>query len=326
VYLSLEPQLTDYYQHRLPTFIQEKLVAGVWQHPDGRKLHYRQVVNPDAKCWVVILQGRSECAVKYAEIIEELYQNGCSVFAFDHTGQGQSTRLIANAFHGYIDTFDTYVDDAESIVLDYVATLQETSKQTHLPVHLLCHSMGSTIGTLLVAKRPELFDRVVLCAPMYGILAPAPMFIVKLILSIGIHTHRFLKVPSAYFVGQGDYQDVDFKDNKLTSSPLRYEWFKAYFKDHPDVQLGGVTFQWLDAALRAMQKIVSVAPSIDRPLLVLRAGGDKIVDNRALDQVVPLFPNAKLVNIDNAQHEILFEQDCYRQPAMSHVMTFFELT
>jgi lysophospholipase len=322
VYINKEQNLSVYYRDYLPNFIQNTLNSGFWQQPSGRQLHYRYAVNPKAKCWVVLMPGRAESAVKYAEVIDELYQNGCSVFAFDHIGQGQSSRLSANTWHGHIDSFNTYVEDATAIITEVCQPLQAQSQQQGLNLRLLAHSMGGAIATLLLAKRPALFERAALCAPMYGVVAPIPKWLAKLIVTIGTQVHRIRKVPAGYFLGQGDYQNVSFAENKLTSSPARYEWFKQYFQDNPEVQLGGITYQWLAAAIIAMDSMEDIAQSIKVPLLILKAGADRIVDNAAIDHVFPLFTNAKLLQIPGAEHEIMFEQDKYRRPGMTAILEF----
>ena len=323
MYSSNEQDLPQYYKHELPVFISEKLTVGYWQRSDGVTLHYRYVLNTQAKAWVVIMQGRAESVVKYAELIDELYRNGFSVFAFDHIGQGQSGRTTDNPLHGFVSDFEEYVEDAANLISDVLATIKSSYQQEGLAQYLLCHSMGSAIGTLLLARYPKLFEKATLCAPMYGIKAPIPAFIAKVFVTIGAAIHRMLGIKSGYFLGQGDYKTLAFEDNQLTSSKARYEWFKQYYHDNVDARLGGVTFQWLAAALQAMDRILKLAPNIHTPILMLQAGSDQIVDNRASDRVYAKLPQAKILKIDGAKHEILFERDCYRKPAIKSILAFF---
>lgn len=322
MYISKEDKLPQYYQDELPQFISKKLIVGYWQRSDSATLHYRYVVNTEAKAWLVIMQGRAESVVKYAELIDELYRNGFSVFAFDHIGQGQSGRKTANPLHGFVSNFDEYVEDATHLIEEVMFGLKESHAQASLSQYLLCHSMGSAIGTLLLAKAPQLFDKAVLCAPMYGIKAPFPAVIAKYLVTLGASIHRLLGIESGYFLGQSDYKSVAFSENKLTSSRLRYEWFKQYYHDNVDAQLGGVTFQWLAAALQAMDKIHNEAQNIHLPILMLQAGDDQIVDNKAITRTFAQLPNAELMPIAGAKHEILFEQDCYRVPALTSILAF----
>ncbi|WP_371193617.1 alpha/beta fold hydrolase [Glaciecola sp. SC05] len=323
MYLSNEQQLASYYQVALPKFISEKMQVGDWQRSDTYHLHYRYVIKPSAKAWVVIMQGRAESVVKYAELMDELHQNGFSVFAFDHIGQGQSGRLTENPLHGFVEDFDAYVEDSAALISGVMQDLKSQYQQRDLPQYLLSHSMGGAIATLLLEKYPQLFNKAVLSSPMYGIQAPIPDRLARLLVTVGAAVHRILGISSGYFLGQGDYKAVDFTENKLTSSKLRYDWFKQYYNDNVDARLGGVTFQWLAAALHAMDHIVMHANRIDTPVLGFKAGSDEIVNNEVIDQVFASLPNAELVEIVGARHEILFEQDRFRQQAVIRILQFF---
>jgi lysophospholipase len=322
VYVNNENSLASYYQNELAAFISEQLIVGYYQRADGASLHYRYVINSEAKAWIVIAQGRAESVVKYAEVIDELYRNGFSVFAFDYIGQGQSSRLTVNPMQGFIEDFNDYVSDSAALIDEVMLPLKQQHKQQNLPQHLLCHSMGSAIGSLFLIKHPSVFSKAILLAPMYGIKSPLPAFIAKGLVDIGASIHRFLGIRSGYFLGQGDFQKVSFAQNKLTSSEARYHWFQQYYSDNIDARLGGVTFQWLAAALRAMDSIERDAHTIDARVLIIKAAADDIVDNQAIDRVYAKIPHAQLVEISGAKHEILFERDCYRSVAVRRILQF----
>ncbi|WP_395340130.1 alpha/beta fold hydrolase [Ningiella sp. W23] len=324
MYLSHEANLESYYREYLPNFIQQHLVADNVKAGAGHRLHYRYAINPQAKAWVIVLQGRAESAEKYAELIDELYQNGFSVFTFDHAGQGYSGRFNQNRMHGYIDSFDTYVDDAHDLISIHLAAVKGQHRQAHLPQFLLCHSMGSAIGTLLLIKHPQLCSHAVFCSPMYGIKAPIPLMLARIMINVGLRMSQFLGRKSLYFLGQGDYKSTAFDKNHLTSSPQRYAWFKEYYDTNGDASIGGASVQWLAAALTAMHNIEQNAHSLSHPALVFRAGDDHIVDNKAIASVVSSMQNAQMIDIEGAQHEILFERDIYRQQAIKAIHSFFE--
>ncbi|MCW1889529.1 alpha/beta hydrolase [Vibrio chagasii] len=44
--------------------------------------------------------GRIECCQKYQEIFYDFYQQGYIVYSFDHQGQGQSERMVADSEAG----------------------------------------------------------------------------------------------------------------------------------------------------------------------------------------------------------------------------------
>lgn len=323
LYLSEEKNLASYYQKRLPNFIANELIVGHWQRSESYHLHYRYIVNSKAKAWVVIMQGRAESVVKYAELIDELYQNGFSVFAFDHIGQGQSGRMVENPLQGYVEHFDAYVEDAIELIAKVMQNLKQSHTQQELPQYLLSHSMGGAIGTLLLERAPHLFAKAVLCSPMYGIQTPLPDKVARWLVTVGATLHRLLGIRSGYFLGQGDYKAVPFEENKLTQSRIRYDWFEQYYNDNVDVRLGGVTFQWLAAALQAMDQIKARADAVTTPILGFKAMRDDIVDNYAIDEIFARFTNAELIAVTDAKHEILFEQDQIRTPVIQRILAFF---
>ncbi len=59
----------------------------------------------------MISSGRTEAAIKYKELILDLYKNGYSVYIHDHRGQGQSGRMTEDPQMGYIENFQYYIDD-----------------------------------------------------------------------------------------------------------------------------------------------------------------------------------------------------------------------
>jgi len=48
------------------------------------------------KAAIVISTGRTEAAIKYKELIYDLYNNGYSIYIHDHRGQGLSGRMLEN--------------------------------------------------------------------------------------------------------------------------------------------------------------------------------------------------------------------------------------
>ncbi len=114
-------------------------------------------------------------------------------------------------------------------------------------------------------------------------------------------------------------------------SQLRYQAFTRLYKETPEIQLGGVTAQWLATSLSALEKLFSNINKITTPTLVLQAGDEKIVNNQAQDdfcaqlhQLQPQScPEGKAVTIANAYHELFFESDEYRTPALNAVVEWF---
>ena len=258
-------------------------------------------------------------AVKYAELCFDLVQAGYSVFLLDHRGQGLSQRELENRHKGYINDFALYEQDLAQFVQQIVLPTQH---QSHIA---LGHSMGCAIlaGYL---QQPHPFRAAIFASPMFGIytgLVPAGVA-EALALAFGALNQRFSKTPW-YFPGQGNYREKQFLNNPLTTCLPRYQWLNQLYREHPDAQLGGVTSNWVNAAIYAMRRLQQNAEKWHTPVLLLQAGADKVVSNHAQNnwyQQLPATVLQQRVVLAGAKHEIFMEQDSIRQQAIDAINNF----
>lgn len=316
-YLSSEQHLVKVMTEEIVPFWAEQVVQGSFNGQGNIRVNYAYCIPDKASQTVLISSGRIESLLKYKEVIYEFYRNGFAVFILDHRGQGLSGRMSGNAHHGYVEHFNDYVSDLCYFVDEIVVPRQ------HGNLNLLCHSMGSAIGALTVLQRPAQFNRVVFCAPMFGIRPALPDWLAKILIGANTLYNRIVPGANGYFFGQQDYHPDAFAVNRLTSSEIRYGLFRALYHEHPDIQLGGVTAQWLAAASAAMWDVEQHAERIDLPVLVFSAADDKVVDNQRQARVVAEMPNAEYIRVAGARHEILIELDSIRQPVMHRIFDFF---
>lgn len=316
-YLCTESRLEQQFTNYIAPFWQEHVRLGSFQGNADIRVSYAYCVPEQAKQSVLISSGRIESLLKYKEVIYELYRNGFAVFVLDHRGQGLSGRMTVNPHQGYIDDFQHYVDDMCHFI-DQIVTPQQRG-----PLNLLCHSMGSAIGALTILQRPTQFNRVVFGSPMFGIRPALPQWLAKVLIGVNRCANWLLPGSSGYFFGQRDYHADDFTVNRLTSSEIRYRLFRNLYAEQPEIQLGGVTPQWLAAASAAMWKVEQHAQQITLPALVFGAGEDTVVDNKRQQRVVANMPDAEYILVEAARHEILIETDTIRQPVMKRIFDFF---
>jgi lysophospholipase len=321
-FISHESNVSDYPNNDFMAFFEAKVSTGVWKQASGVESFYAFIANEQATQCVVISQGRSESVLKYAEFIYELYKNGFCVFIMDHQGQGLSSRLLSNPHIGFVNTFDDYVEDLHCLLDKVLSPLLLEQTQKYLPKVLFCHSMGGAIGTLYVQKYPTTFTKLILSAPMLGVAAPIPEWLTKSIATVVIKLRTFLRLPAIYLWGQGDYQASPFKGNQLTNSDIRYRVFREMMDNYPQNQLGGISFEWLLQAIIAMRIARAGAKAMILPTLVLQAEQDQIVDNTIIEKFANDLPNAKLVLVANAQHELLFEQNEARSLTLTTILDF----
>jgi lysophospholipase len=281
----------------------------------GIQLHYHVQRAPDAKGAVVLLPGRTEAVMKYAEVMFDLVGQGYSVYALDHRGQGESQRMLPNRSKGYVEFFEDYVTDLQ-IFLDVVVLPESPPK-----LFLLAHSMGGAVSVLHAAKHPGTFDAIALSAPMLDISTgafPAP---VAAALSL---TSCSTSAGTDYAVGSGDYsKETDFEKNSVTRSEARWALKIQQIEDFPVIQMGGVTYRFVCESLRACNRAQQSGALNPVPTLLMQAGADTIVLPQAQAKYCAEAPGCQLSRFEGAKHELLMEQDATRNEALSQVVRFF---
>lgn len=314
-----------------PTWAANELLA-FWEQvqeasftaADEVKLRYAFYSHPQSRGWVIISPGRIECYIKYKELMLEVAAQGYSVAAIDHRGQGFSERISDHPHHGHVEHFQDFVRDFADFMLELKSRIGEQ------PCYLLAHSMGAAIGALYMASYPHPFRAAALSAPMMGVhTRPVPAAVANSFVRLGHWLNEKLAGNRPrYVTGMQDYSDSAFDENELTHSKARYEWFRALYLDHPEVQVGGPTWQWLMQSMEAMEELPRVAPGIKTPVLIMQAEQDQIVKPEPQQDFIKLLnhPFSRLQRVKGSYHEILMERDNIRGPAIKAVFDFFEQT
>lgn len=312
-----EPNLPQGFAQRITPFWQQQVTQNRFTGQGDVLVHYAYCIPADAHASVVISSGRIESLLKYQEVIYDLYHQGFAVFILDHRGQGLSGRMRDNPHLGFVNHFDEYVADMQHFLSHVVIPNQQGE------LNLLCHSMGSAIGALTLLSLPDVFSRVVFCAPMFGIRPAMPAWLASTLITVNRAYNALIPGASGYFFGQRDYHEEPFATNRLTGSEARYQLFRELYAQQPEIRLGGVTPEWLAAASAAMWQIEQHASELTLPVTVFSAERDGVVDNQRQQRVVSHMPDANWVSVAGAKHEILIEQDAIRTPVMRQIVRFF---
>lgn len=300
--LAQQPEISTFFKHSV---YKDQLTT------DNGKLHYAYVVPEQAKAAVVICSGRIEGLDKYQELIWELQQNNYAVFIIDHQGQGRSYRALANRHKGYVNKFSDYADDFALFDQQIVCKHFQGKKI------ILGHSMGGAIAFDFLTRFEHDYSGVFLSAPMFDIYTKGTP---KPLAKFAARTACLLGFNKFYAFGQTDYLAPAFVDNELTSSEVRYQLFRQTYQTDSVLQLGGVTYGWLNAAFGFMATFEQQQLSI--PLFIASAENDTVVDNQAQVELVHRQNNAVLQTFAGAKHELLFEQDSIRQAVLSRFYQF----
>jgi lysophospholipase len=288
--------------------VPDDVVAGAIQTSDGVNLRFaRWAPPPGRKGTVVVLQGRAEFIEKYFETVRDLRARGFAVTTFDWRGQGLSDRRLSDRQKGYVRNFSNYITDLEAVMEQVVLP------DCPPPIFALAHSMGAAVAIRACHDGSRWFDRTVLSAPMIA-LPPGRLTRVAGPLA---RLMRMIGRGGAY-VPTGDSAvsgTESFVGNVLTSDPVRFARNAAVLEQEPALGLGAPTVAWADAALRQMNLFAEPAYSagIRQPILMVAAGRDEVVSTPAIETFGHNLLAGRHLILAGAKHEILQEQDHYRQ-------------
>ncbi|MCA1767601.1 MAG: alpha/beta hydrolase [Idiomarina sp.] len=310
------PEWPAFFETQVKPFWEQQVTSEYFTAFDGIELHFAYYQHSAEAPLVVIAPGRIESALKYEELFWELAQQGFSVAALDHRGQGLSARLTQNPHQGHVEDFNDFVRD----FADFTDQLMRLFG--NVPKTLFSHSMGGTIATIYCATYQHPYSKLILSAPMFSIeTGKAPYWLARGVVAAGAWVNRYLAKPW-YFFGMGDYQAVPFEENVLTHSKQRYQAFRSAYDNVAEVQLGGPTFNWLYEAISAAMNAQKLANDITIPIFLFQAGNDKVVSVSGQKKVLEMVTrdHFKYEKIEGAYHELMMETDKFRQPVLDTVI------
>jgi len=297
--------------------IEDFYESGVTGSFPGKKnvpIYYKYFRQPGEEAGAILISsGRTEAALKYKEVIYDLFNNGYSVYIHDHRGQGLSARMVGDPEMGYVDNFQYYIDDMKYFYDNYLLPGK------HKKIYLLAHSLGGAIGMSYLEQYPGDFDAAAFSSPMLGLSA----YICPL-----AHILK-TKVPK-YAPGQTGYHNdsTSFAGNDVTGSETRFlRSINAYAKV-PKARLGGATVQWLCESCDHMKLISKNLKKIETPFILFRADNETVVNPKTNEKFVKRAQNynkdCQLIPVSDAQHELLMEKDEQRNMVMEDALEFFE--
>lgn len=314
--LNEGPRYFEEWQSKVRPFY-EGLDSEYFINDQGMTLHYKRFFHPENKKTIVIVPGRSESTLKYAEVLYDLKDSGFNFYIIDLQGQGQSDRLLSDHQKGHIRYFRDYVRDLDLWISAYV--LPEAKDQSY---YLLSHSMGGAISAQYLASKPEFFKKSLFLAPMFQInTEPYSEFVAKIYATLLVKIGR----SEEYAPTKGPYipsQDT-FENNKSTHSQDRFKVINYINKNWPELLVAGPTSRWVDQSLKATEKIERLAPEIKIPIKIIQAGLDEIVRPKRQNSFCSRAPKCELIHFPQSAHEVLVEVDQDRNRALDTIKNFF---
>ncbi len=270
---------------------------------DGLRLRVARFDAAAPKGTVFLNNGRTEFIEKYYEVIGELLERDFTVVTHDWRGQGLSQRLIPDArLKGHANGAAPFLDDFDLLLA--------RSGALPKPWIAVGHSMGGALTLLAALERAAPFDAVVLSSPMVGVkmsawLAPFSQFIAQGADLVGLSTN---------YVGHPSDPLADkFDGNPVTHDEARWTRTLHLLQTHPELALNGVTWGWVDFALKASAAIQHHprAGDLGPRLHIAAAGADSLADTE-VSKTFARHAGGTCIVVQEAFHEILMEVDAQR--------------
>ena len=330
-FFSQEPTFKEHIKNVVEKWWQQ-ISLGEFTGVHNIRINYAFFYQEENQRDLVISPGRCESFLKYKELCYDFSQQGYNIYILDHRGQGTSQRILSNKHKGYVQKFDHYAQDLYTFI-DTVVISNKSSNLSTKPPYLLAHSMGGAIALRMLELYPNSIQAALLSSPMLAINSGnIPPWLAKYLTKSAQYINKLIGKEPWYFLGQKDYQAILFSNNNLMQSEIRYQHFIELYQTQPEIQLGGVTIHWLNEAIKAKGAIFKSIRNIKTPIRILQAGNDTIVDNNAqiafckrLHQLNNQYcPDSQPLVINNARHELLFEQDQYRNEALNYCLEWFD--
>ena len=271
---------------------------------------------------ILLQSGRTEFIEKYYEVIQEFVNRGFCVALMDWRGQGLSDRVAKDIRIGHVDNFSDYDSDFEEVIRKIY---QDSCPK---PWIVMGHSMGGCLVASSAAKNTDLFDAIILCAPMLSL--QMPNLIKKLIHILGFMTKIGMKEKALarpeWHEDKG-WLENPFTENQVTSDLARYERTIMLIREHEELAIGGLTLGWVYGALKRTKEMTSPGwiKKIEQPLLLLNATKDKLVNPKENKKICS---QSNIVTIENieSEHEIFMETDLIREKAWNAIDEFLKKT
>lgn len=271
-----------------------------------------------AKGTIILQSGRTEFIEKYYEVVSEFIERGYAVAMMDWRGQGLSSRISKDIRIGHIDKFETYDQD-------FIKVMNECFKEKCPPPFIgFGHSMGGCLLASYLISEQNYLDKCILCAPMISVRANAlSRRLVKILGVLDVFGFGSFPMQKPSWNEKQGWQEESFEDNALTTDEDRFKRTFHLLEKFPELGVKGITVGWLKHALKRTNdfKQINWRDELQTPLLLLDATQDKLVNSQLNKTLLSQSDLTTVVSIE-AQHEIMMEQDQFREEAWEAIDNF----
>ncbi len=278
----------------------------------GQRIYCERYLAEDAHGVVLIAHGFKESAAKYAEAVWYFLHEGYHVYLLEHCGHGRSYRLVDDLSLVHVDSHRRYIGDLLAVAQMARKDIDRTAGGGSLPLFLFGHSMGGGVAIAAAARKPELFSRLVLSAPMVRPLTgPVPYGVTV----VGTAALCALGQGKDYCPGHHPYEGPENFADSASASRARFDYYQEIKAANPLFQTSAASIGWVRASTQLDAEIMSRSIRDDgTPTLLFQAGEDGSVSVKAQDRFVrernKRHPGSTvLLKIPGSKHEIYNSPD-----------------
>ncbi|MCY3673537.1 MAG: alpha/beta hydrolase [Paracoccaceae bacterium] len=264
---------------------------------------------------IFILTGRTEYIEKYAAIANLFSKKGYNVVIHDWRGQGLSQRFLPNSNIGHVEKFSDYQLDLDEVI--------DTAENLELPQPFfqVSHSMGGCIG-LRTLHQKNVFKSSVFTGPMWKIHGKPLMLAAKYVTALAVA----LGLGKRLIIGADERNYLHLstpEKNSLTTDPETFLFLKSQIEIHPELNVGGPSWRWLEAAIKESDFLISRPPP-DASALVILGTEEVLVDMNTIISYCQDWNKVNLEIIPETKHEVLMESKVSRDYALNQIFSFLE--
>jgi alpha-beta hydrolase superfamily lysophospholipase len=223
---------------------------GALRTTGGKKLRYRTWESPSPRAAIIIIHGLAEHSGRYEALGRDLCESGISAYALDLRGHGRS-----DGQRGYARTFGVLLQDVDRFRREVLGLIDAGT-----PLFVLGHSMGGLIALRYMEEYPGAFTGAIIVSPWLATAVQVPRWKITL-------ANPLAKFAPALPFRSGLNPEHLSRDPRVV---------RAYEED-PLVH-DRMTPRLFTEVSTAMAQAFVRSDRIQRPLLFLLAGADRIVN------------------------------------------------
>lgn len=300
-------------REEIECFYQEQTEHLSFVNNEGYTLTAVKLIVNNPRDFLVIIPGRGEIGHKFAEFFYTLSLLKIGAVVIFARGQAQSTRILEDRQKCHLHKFEDLTSDVTFVL-------------NAMNIHnykLLAFSLGGLVSLDIIKNGTNKPQRAALISPYLWPYFKLPKFILTVFIMI-FGTLSFTQ--NLYTPHGKEYKPLEFDNNHHSHDKERFTYYHEYFKNHPELTIGGPTYRFVREAMRKQLEMLHDSFEFTLPIYTQSSENDRVVDTKTCqnffldhqkDKVPPQFEIIK-----GAFHDVINESDEYRIEPLAKALNF----